>query len=83
MPEFRVETPQRAYSAIVERGLLSRVCEYLPTKRGRIFVISTADVWRHQGTSLARGLAGVSHERLDLPGGEDTKRLAPLEALAD
>lgn len=83
MPEFRVETPQRAYSAIVERGLLSRACEYLPPERGKIFVISTADVWRHQGAALERGLAGASHERLDLPGGEDTKRLASLEALAE
>jgi 3-dehydroquinate synthase len=83
MPEFRVETPQREYSAIVERGLLSRVCEYLPGKRGKVFVISTADVWRHQGAALERGLAGVPHERLELPGGEDTKRLAPLETLAE
>jgi 3-dehydroquinate synthase len=83
MPEFRVETPQRAYSAIVERGLLSRTGEYLPPKRGRVFVVSTADVWRHQGVALERGLAGVAHERLDLPGGEDTKRLAPLEAMAE
>jgi 3-dehydroquinate synthase len=83
MPEFRVETAQRAYSAIVERGLLSRVREYLPPRRGRVFVVSTADVRHHQGDALERGLAGVPHERLDLPGGEDTKRLAPLEALAE
>lgn len=83
MPEFRVETPQRVYSAIVERGLLGSVGEYLPAKRGKVFVISTADVRRHQGAALERGLAGVPHERLDLPGGEDTKRLGPLEALAE
>ena len=83
MPEFRVETPQRAYSAIVERGLLSRICEYLPGKHGKVFVISTADVWHHQGAALERGLASVPHERLELPGGEDTKRLAPLETLAE
>jgi 3-dehydroquinate synthase len=82
MPEFRVETLQ-PYSAIVERGLLSRACEYLPPRRGKIFVISTADVWRHQGAALERGLAGASHERLDLPGGEANKRLASLEALAE
>jgi 3-dehydroquinate synthase len=83
MPEFRVETPQCAYSAIVERGLLSRVGEHLPAKRGKLFVISTADVWRHQGAALERGLAGVPYERLDLPGGEETKRLTPLESLAE
>jgi 3-dehydroquinate synthase len=83
MPAFRVETPQRAYSAIVERGLLSRACEYLPPRRGKVFVVSTADVWAHQGAALQRGLAGAPYERLDLPGGENTKRLAPLEALAE
>ena len=83
MAQFRIETPQHVYSAIVERGLLGRVCEYLPAKRGKVFVISTGDVWRHQGAALERGLAGTPHERLNLPGGEDTKRLAPLEALAE
>jgi 3-dehydroquinate synthase len=83
MPEFRVATPQGAYSAIVERGLLHHAAQYLPAKRGRVFVVTTADVWRHQGAALERGLTGVPHDRLDLPGGEGTKRLAPLEALAE
>ncbi|HJT89534.1 MAG TPA: hypothetical protein VJ732_16810, partial [Bryobacteraceae bacterium] len=83
MPSFRVETPRHCYSAVVERGLLARVAEHIPSSAGRIFVISTEDVWRHQGEALEEGLAAVPHEVLYLPGGEDHKRLAPLEILAD
>jgi 3-dehydroquinate synthase len=83
MPTFRVETPQRCYSAVVERGLVARAAEFLPPKAGRIFVVSTEDVWRHAGHALAAALASVPHTILHLPGGEESKRLAPLEALAE
>lgn len=83
MPTFRVDTPARCYSAVVERGLLAHTARHVPAKSGKVFVVTTADVWRHQGTALAAGLAGVSYEVLELPGGEDQKRLAPVEALAE
>src|SRR5438876_378097 len=83
MPSYRVETPQRSYSAVVERGVIARTAEYIPPKTGKIFVVTTEDVWRHAGASLAAGLAGVPFEILHLPGGEDHKRLAPVERLAD
>jgi 3-dehydroquinate synthase len=83
MPSFAVETPQRAYEAIVERGILARTAQYLPAEAGTLFVVSTEDVWRHAGAALERGLAGRAYEVLYLPGGEDQKRLAPLEALAE
>jgi len=83
MPSYRVETPQRRYSAIVERGIVGRAGEHLPPKAGKVFVVSTEDVWRHQGHALESGLAGTPHEVLHLPGGEENKRLAPLEALAE
>jgi 3-dehydroquinate synthase len=83
MPSFRVETPQRCYYATVERGMIAQAAEHLPPKAGKIFVISTADVWRHQGGQLAGALEGVEYERLFLPGGEDQKRVAPLEELAE
>jgi 3-dehydroquinate synthase len=83
MPSFRVETPQHSYSAIVERGVVGRAAQYIPRQRGKVFVVSTEDVWRHQGQALAGGLTGIPHEVLFLPGGEDRKRLAPLEQLAD
>src|SRR6266852_6998700 len=83
MPSFDVKTPQRNYRAIVERGILGRVGDYLPPKAGKVFVVSTEDVWRHQGKSLDRALFGVPHDSLFLPGGEASKRLAPLEAVAE
>jgi 3-dehydroquinate synthase len=83
MPSYRVETPQHCYSAIVESGIVARTAEYVPAEAGRIFVVSTADVWQHQGPALERGLGGVRRHVLHLPGGEEQKRLAPLEALAE
>jgi 3-dehydroquinate synthase len=83
MPTFRVETPQGCYSAIVERGILARANQYIPAATGNIFVVSTADVWRHQGAALERGLSGIAYQRLFLPSGEEHKRLAPLEKLAE
>src|SRR5258708_36168459 len=82
MPSFDIRTPQGSYSAIVERGIIERAAGHLPAKAGRRFVVSTEDVWRHQGARLERGLAGRPFERLFLPGGEEQKRLAPLEDLA-
>jgi 3-dehydroquinate synthase len=83
MPTFRVDTPARCYSAVVQRGLVAHTLRYVPAKSGKVFVVTTADVWRHQGAALAAGLAGVSHEVIELPGGEDQKRLAHVEALAE
>jgi 3-dehydroquinate synthase len=67
----------------VERGVAGHLAQYIPSKAGKLFVVSTEDVWRHQGETLARGLADVAYEVLHLPGGEDQKRLAPVEQLAE
>src|SRR5713226_1120437 len=80
MPSFEVKTPQQSYRAIVERGILGRVADYLPAKAAKIFVVTTEDVWRHQGHSLQ---TGRPHDTLFLPGGETQKRLAPVEAMAE
>jgi 3-dehydroquinate synthase len=82
MPSYRVETPQRCYSAVVERGAIAHAARHIPAKTGKVFVVTTEDVWRHAGGTLEAGLAEVPHEVLYLPGGEDQKRLAPLEQLA-
>jgi 3-dehydroquinate synthase len=66
----------------VERGAIGRAAQQFPAKHGKVFVVSTEDVWRHKGEVLAQALTGVSHETLYLPGGEDQKRLAPVEDLA-
>jgi 3-dehydroquinate synthase len=83
MPTYRVETPQRCYQAIVERGCVGHVSRHIPPKTGKVFVVTTDEVWRHAGGALEAGLAGIAHEVLSLPGGEEQKRLAPVEALAE
>jgi len=83
MPSFRVATPQHCYFAIVERGLIGRSADFILPKTGKVFVVSTEDVWRHLGAAMSAALSGIPHEVLYLPGGEDRKRLAPVEALAE
>jgi 3-dehydroquinate synthase len=83
MPSFRVETPQRAYDAIVERGALARVAEFLPARSGIVFVVTTADVWELHGATIKKALADRRHQVLFFPGGEPNKRLSQLEALAE
>ncbi len=80
MPSFEVKTPREAYRAVVERGILARAGEHIPARAGKVFVVTTEDVWRHQGAALR---IGRPHETLFLPGGEANKRLAPVEALAE
>jgi hypothetical protein len=36
MPCFEVKTPQRIYPALVERGAVARVLDFIPPKAGRI-----------------------------------------------
>lgn len=83
MPAFEVSTPQRKYQAIVRRGLLGRARAYIPSGTGKVFVVTTEDVWLHQGEHLRGGLEGTAYELVYLPGGEERKRLAPLETVAD
>jgi 3-dehydroquinate synthase len=78
MPSFRVETAQRVYDAIVERGSLRRVKDFLPPRAGKVFIVTTEDVWRLHGDVMA----AHANEVLIFPGGESRKRLAEVEALA-
>jgi 3-dehydroquinate synthase len=83
MLSFHVETPQCVYDAIVERGSLARIPEFLPARVGKIFVVTTADVWDLHGAKVERALEGRNHQVLFFPGGEPRKRLAEVEALAE
>jgi 3-dehydroquinate synthase len=80
MPSFRVETPQRTYDAIVERGCLGSVS--VPGT-GKVFVVTTADVWELHGAGLKPALQHLDWHVLFFPGGEPRKRLAEVEALAE
>ncbi|MEP6962332.1 MAG: 3-dehydroquinate synthase [Acidobacteriota bacterium] len=83
MPSFRVDTPQRAYDAIVERGAIARVAEFIPARAGMAFVVTTADVWQLHGAELQRALASRPHKVLFFPGGEPNKRMTQVETLAE
>ena len=83
MPSFPIKTPKRDYCAVVERGILARLAQYIPARSGRVFVVTTEDVWHHQGNKFVRGLSTIPHEVIHLPGGEDRKRLAHVESAAE
>lgn len=77
MPSFRVETPQRSYEAIVERGAVGRIREFLPA--GKVFVVTTTDVWALHGAAFSQ----IPHNVIFFPGGEARKRLSEVEAMAE
>jgi 3-dehydroquinate synthase len=83
MPSYVVETPQRAYPALVERGVLGKAGAFVPEKAGQVFVLSTQDVWDLHGPALKKGLGQRTFNLLLFPGGEPRKRLAEVESLAD
>ena len=83
MPSYVVDTPQRKYEAIVERGVLARAGAYVPASAGQVFVITEPNVWELHGARLRRGLAGRPHEAVFYPGGEENKRLRAVETLAE
>ncbi len=83
MSVFRVEAPPALYDVVVERGIVARAARYIPAGAGKIFVVSDAEVWRAQGQALSAALAGLEDDTLFLPGGEENKRLAPVERLAE
>lgn len=83
MPAFEVNTATGSYLAVVARGLLRRVADYIPNNTGSVFAVSTADVWRLHGPALEQALAGRLSHVLFFPGGEDRKRLEEVEKLAE
>jgi 3-dehydroquinate synthase len=83
MPSFVVQTRPRGYPVLVAPGALAALSEHLPKGAGKIFVVTTADVWRLHGAKVAAPLEGRAYEVLIFPGGEERKRLSELEALAE
>jgi 3-dehydroquinate synthase len=82
MATFEVQAAQTAYPSIVERGVLHRASEFLPRRAGKLFVVSTQDVWELHSKELDPRI----YERtctLFFPGGEPNKRLSCVELLAD
>ena len=77
MPSFRVATPSGSYQAIVERGSLHRLGEFVPPRSGKVFVVTEETIWRLHGSAIR------ADEVLFFPGGEARKRLSEVEALAE
>ena len=82
MASFEVTTPHSTYQSVVERGILQRAGEFLPAKRGKVFVVTTEDVWELHGEQFDPQISGRA-EVLFLPGGEMNKRISSVETLAD
>lgn len=72
-----------SYPCVVERGVLSRLAEYIPPRAGKIFVATTSDVWDLYGALLTKALGDRSFQPLFFPGGEATKRFEHVETLAE
>ncbi len=83
MPAFEVQTSQRVYSNVVERGILRCVREFVPANAGKLFLVTTQDVWRLHGSTVQAQFEDESLTVLFFPGGEPNKRLAALEQLAE
>jgi 3-dehydroquinate synthase len=82
MPAVEVRTAQRTYSNVIERGILERVSEFIPSSAGKLFIVTTQDVWALHGKQLEQRLR-QPREVLFFPGGEVNKRLAAVEELAN
>lgn len=83
MPVFEVQTRHHRYQNLVERGILGSLIEFIPENSGKLFLITTEDVWRLHGPRIEPQFSGRRFEILFFPGGEANKRLSALELLAD
>src|SRR5690349_18426741 len=82
MPSFSVQTAQRAYENIVERGAIRRAQEFVGARSGKCFAVTTEDVWRPHGEKLRTQFPDGLNV-LFFPGGEANKRFGHVEALAE
>jgi 3-dehydroquinate synthase len=83
MPRFPVATPQRNYTAVVERGAIARLAEFLPARCGRIFVVTEQHIWDLHGDRVRGALGANAFDTLFFAGGEENKRLAHVEQFAE
>ncbi|HPT27997.1 MAG TPA: 3-dehydroquinate synthase [Bryobacteraceae bacterium] len=83
MPCFAVTTASARYETLVERGCLARLPEHIPPRTGRIFVVSTADVWALYSRAFTAAMQGRAFHLITFPGGESNKRMASVEVMAE
>ncbi len=68
---------------MVERGILRHVSEFIPAAAGKLFVVTTKDVWQLHGSRIQQALDHHDWKVLFFPQGEQNKRLGCLEELAE
>jgi 3-dehydroquinate synthase len=83
MAVFKIHTSGHEYDCVVRRGILKGLASYVPAKAGKIFVVTTEDVWKLHGSAVRDALGDRHVELLFFPGGEVNKRLTQVEILAD
>jgi 3-dehydroquinate synthase len=83
VPTYQVNTGRETYPAVVERGVLARVAEFVPATARKIFVATEPSVWQLHGKSLEKSLTGNSFHTLFFQGSEGNKRLADVERLTE
>jgi 3-dehydroquinate synthase len=83
MPTFAVSAASHRYEATVARGALGRLAAAIPPRAGKLFVVTTADVWDLHGAAFTAALDGRPVHRILFAGGEENKRLAAVEAMAE
>jgi len=83
MPVFEVKTSHCTYPNVIERGVSGRIRDYLPRRHGKLFVLTTDDVWRLHGQVISTQFQPGELEVLRFEGGESNKRMASLERLAE
>jgi 3-dehydroquinate synthase len=83
MPQFSVATAHQTYTAVVERGAIARLPEFLPPKHGRIFVVTEQSIWNLHGARVIAALRTTPFDTLFFAGGEANKRMAHVEQLAE
>ena len=85
MKRVPVDTAHASYEVVIERGGVEQAASYFEAVVGgrRLFVVADREAWRHQGPRLERGLRGRDYTLLELDPGEQNKRLAQIETLAD
>lgn len=82
MPVFSVRTPGSEYPCVVSRGALGQLRDFVPQRAGKLFIVTERAIWDLHGARLTADL-DRPHETLFFPGGEERKRMAEVEALAE
>ena len=85
MQRVRVAAASGAYDVVVDPKGLGRAAQHIRPLTGerRLFIVADEHAWAHHGPRLERGLAGMASLPLLLQAGEERKRLAQIEALAE